>query len=93
MTAVDIKVALAGAPEFVADAVEQLVERLGETHPTVVAGRRLMAALDAIPDDAVLVTEETLAAALNRAWPVRRNTATGLGLSAALILAALRAEP
>lgn len=61
--------------------------------PTVVAGRRIMASLDAIPDGAVLVTEETLAAAIQRAWPYRPRTASGLALSAASILAALRAEP
>jgi hypothetical protein len=93
MKGVEIKAALDGAPEFVADAVEHLALSIGETHPTVVAGRRIMASLDAIPDGAVLVTEETLAAALHRAWPYRRNTATATGLSAALILAALRAEP
>lgn len=93
MTASEIKAALDGAPEFVAIAVEHLASSLGETHPTVVAGRRIMASLDAIPDGAVLVTEETLAAAILRAWPYRRNTATGSVLSAATILAALRAEP
>ena len=93
MTGVEIKAVLDGAPEFVADAVQHLAVCLGETHPTVLRGRRIMASLDAIPDGAVLVTEETLAAALHRAWPSRRNTATGLTLSAASILAALRAEP
>ena len=93
MARVEIKAALEGAPEFVADAVAHLASSLGETHPTVVAGRRIMASLDAIPDGAVLVTEETLAAAIHRAWPHRRNTATGSVLSAATILAALRAEP
>lgn len=93
MAAVEIKAALDGALEFIADAVEHLASSLGETHPTVVAGRRIMSSLDALPDDAVLVTEQTLAAALHRAWPSRRNTGSGLGLSAALIFAALRAEP
>ena len=93
MTGVDIKAALDGAPEFVAYAVEHLASSLGETHPTVLAGRRIMASLDAIPDGALLVTEETLAAAIHRAWPYRRNTGTRLVLSAASILAALRAEP
>jgi len=93
MPGVEIKAALDGAPEFVADAVEQLALSLGEAHPTVVAGRRIMASLAAIPDGAVLVTEETLAAAIHRAWPFRRNTPSGLGLSAASILAALRAQP
>ena len=93
MAGVEIKAALAGAPEFVADAVAHLALSLGETHPTVVAGRRIMASLDAIPDGAVLVTEETLAAAIHRAWPHRRNTPTASILSAATILAALRAEP
>jgi lysozyme family protein len=93
MTGVEIKAALDGAPEFVAYAVEQLALSLGETHPKVVLGRRVMAALDAIPADAALVTEETLAAAIHRAWPYRPRTASGLALSAASILAALRAGP
>ena len=92
MTGADIRATLDGAPEFVAYAVEHLASSLGETHPTVVAGRRIMASLDAIPDGAVLVTEETLAAAIHRAWPYRPRTASGLVLSAASILAALRAE-
>lgn len=50
----------------------------------------LESTLDAIPGGAVLVTEETLAAAIHRAWPDRRSTATGSALSAASILAALR---
>jgi hypothetical protein len=93
MKGVEIKAALEGAPEFVASAVEHLALCLGETHPTVAAGRRIMASLDAIPADAVLVTEETLAAAIHRAWPYRQKTASGLALSAASILAALRAGP
>ena len=93
MTAVEVKAALDGAPEFIAEVVEHLASSLGETHPTVVAGRRIRASLDAIPDSAVLVTEESLAAAIHRAWPYRPKTATGLALSAASILAALRAEP
>ena len=93
MPAVEIKTALDGAPEFVAYAVEHLASSLGETHPRVVAGRRIMASLDAIPKGAVLVTEESLAAAIHRAWPSGRMTARGLALSAASILAALRAEP
>lgn len=93
MPEVEIKTVLDGAPEFVADAVGHLSSCLGEAHPTVVAGNRIMASLDAIPDDAVLVTEETLAAAIDRAWPFGRNTAKNLTLSAALILAALRTEP
>jgi len=93
MTGVEIKAVLDGAPEFVACAVEHLALTLGEAHPTVEAGRRVMASLDAIPDGAVLVTEETLAAAIYRAWPSRRNTASVRRLSAASILAALRTEP
>ncbi len=93
MTRVEVKAALDGAPEFVADAVERLASSLGEAHPTVVAGRRVMASLDAIPDGAVLVTEMSLAAAIHRAWPYRKKSATVLPLSAASILAALRAEP
>ena len=93
MPGVEVTAALDGAPEFIAFAVEHLALSLGETHPSVVAGRRIMASLDAIPDGAVLVTEETLAAAIHRAWPYRIKTASGLALSAASILAALRAEP
>ncbi len=93
MTGVEIKAALDGAPEFVAYAVEHLALSLGESHPTVVAGRRISASLEAIPEGAVLVTEETLAAAIHRAWPYRPKTASGLVLSAASILAALRAQP
>lgn len=93
MSGVEIEAALDGAPEFVASAVGHLSSCLGETHPTVIAGRRIMASLDAIPDGTVLVTEETLAAAIHRAWPYRPKTASGLALSAASILAALRAEP
>jgi len=92
MSGVDIGTVLDGVPAFVADAVERLAPSLGETHPTVVAGRRIMASLEAIPHDAVVVTEETLAVAFHRAWPSRRNTPTGSALSAAVILAALRAE-
>jgi hypothetical protein len=91
MTA-EIKAALEGAPEFVAFAVEQLASSLGDTDPMVVAGRRVMTELDAIPEGAVWVTEETLAAAIHRAWPFRRNTPSTLGLSAALLIAALRTE-
>ena len=93
MIGVEIRAALDGAPEFVADAVEHLASCLGETHPIVVAGRRIMASLVAIPDGAVLVTEDTLAAAIDRAFPSGRNTKAGLALSAATILAALRTEP
>ena len=93
MSGVEIRAALEGVPEFVADAVERLAPILGETHPTVMTGRRVMASLEAIPDDAVLVTEEMLTAAFQRAWPYRRNTPTGSALSAAVLLAALRAEP
>lgn len=93
MSGVEIEAALDGAPEFVATAVEHLSSCLGETHPTVLAGRRIMASLDAIPEGAVLVTEEKLAGAIHRAWPYRQKTASGLALSAASILAALRAEP
>ena len=93
MAGVEFKSVLDGALEFVADAVEQLASSLGQSHPTVAEGRRIMASLAAIPQDAVLVTEETLAAAIHRAWPTRRNSSTGLVLSAASILAALREEP
>jgi hypothetical protein len=92
MAGVEIKAALVEAPEFVAEAVEHLRSCLGEEHPTVLAGRRVMASLAAIPDDAVLVTETTLAAAIHRAWPYRQKTQSNLALSAASIIAALRAE-
>lgn len=90
MAAVDIEKALDGAAEFVAYAVEHLAAELGETHPKVVMGRRVQAALDAIPDGAVVVTEDALAIAIHRAWPFRRNTGTASALSAASLLAALR---
>jgi len=93
MTGVEIKAQLEGTRAFVADAVEHLAASLGEAHPTVVAGRRVMASLDALPDDAAVVTEETLAAALQRAFPSRRNTPSASALSAATILAALRTVP
>ena len=93
MAGVEFKTVLAGAQEFLADAVEHLALRLGQSHPTIAEGRRIMASLAAIPEDAVLVTEESLAAAIHRAWPTRRNSSSALTLSAASILAALRAEP
>ena len=88
----DLQVALDGAPEFVAEAIEHLATTLGESHPTVEAGRRLLASLAAIPDDAAVVTEETLAAAIQRAFPARRNTPSNSSLTAATILAALRSN-
>jgi hypothetical protein len=90
MSEVELKQALSGVPEFVAFAVEQLRSSLGEAHPQVAAGRAAMASLEAIPNGAMLVTEETLAAAMHRVWPLRRNTQAGLAVSAAAILAALR---
>jgi hypothetical protein len=92
MTRADIRTVLDGVPEFVASAVEQLALSLGQNDPTVLAGRRILASLAAIPDDAVLVTEQTLAAAIQRAWPYRQRTPSGLNLSAASILAALRVD-
>ncbi len=91
MAEVEIKAALDGAPEFVADAVERLAVSLGDAHPTVMLGRQAQASLAANPGEAVLVTEESLAAALHRAWPSGRNRPAGLALTAATILAALRA--
>jgi hypothetical protein len=82
---------LDGVPAFVRTAVDHLSACLGDEHPVVAEGRRVMASLEAVPKDAVLVTEESLAVALQRAWPSSRNTPTGSALSAALILAALRA--
>jgi hypothetical protein len=93
MAGVQVTTALDEAPAFVAAAVEHLAACLGETHPTVVAGRRFMASLAAIPDGAVLVTEEALAVAIHRVWPFRRSTATVERLSAASLLAALRTGP
>ncbi len=90
MANVELKAVLDGVQEFVADAIVQLETFLGESHPTVQEGRRILAALEAIPDGAVLVTEESLAAALGRVWPIRRNSGTNLALSAATVLAALR---
>ena len=75
---------------FVADAVEHLASELGEAHPMVAAGRRVMASLQTVPGDAVLVTAEDLAAAIQRAFPTTRNTSSNVALSAATILAALR---
>jgi hypothetical protein len=92
MASVDFQVALDGVPEFITAAVEQLSSSLGEADPLVESGRRAIAALGAIPADAVLVTEATVAAAMQRAWPLRRNTPTGMALSAALLIAALREE-
>lgn len=93
MTALDVAAALEGTPEWVAAAVERLAASEGESDPLVIAGRQVAASLDAIPRDAVLVTEDALAAALHRAWPSRRNTASSVGLSAAAIFAALRTAP
>ncbi|MES2210807.1 MAG: NUDIX hydrolase [Chloroflexota bacterium] len=45
------------------------------------------------PQGALMVTEETLAAAIGRAWPTGRNTPSNLVLSAASIMAALRTDP
>jgi hypothetical protein len=90
VTSVEVKTALDAAPEFVAAAVAHLASCLGEDDPAVAQGRRAMAAIDSIPDGAVLVTEESLTAALHRAFPSRRNTESGAALSAATILAALR---
>lgn len=92
MTEIEIKAVLDGAHEFIASVVEKLASSLGETHPTVAQGRRIMASLATIPEGAVLVTEESLAAAIHRAWPYRPRTPNALALSAASIIAALRAE-
>lgn len=86
----EVRSVLDGVAEFIADAVDHLALSLGKEHPTVVEGRRILASLRTVPDGAVVITEETLAAALQRAWPYRRNTPAGMGLSAALIIAALR---
>ena len=92
MTDTDIRTALDGARDFVAEAVDHLSSDLGEEDPLVVAGRRVLAALTEIPDDAAVVTEETLAAAIQRAFPARRNTPSNSSLTAATILAALRSN-
>lgn len=75
---------------FVAEAVALLSSELGTDHPTVVAGRRVLDALDSTPPDAVLVSGADLALAIQRAFPARRNTASNAELSAATILAAVR---
>jgi len=90
MTGIEIDTALDGAPEFITEAIGELARTHGEAHPMVLAGRRILASLEAIPEGAVLVTEATLAAAIYRAFPARRNTETGSALTAATILAALR---
>jgi hypothetical protein len=91
--AADAGTALGGAQEFVDRAVEHLAACLGETHPLVGEGRRVGHSLAAIPADALLVTQESLAAAMQRAFPYRQRTASGVTLSAATILAALRTDP
>jgi len=75
---------------FVAAAVSHLEPELGSDHPTVVAGRRVLEALESLPGDAIMVTGEDLATAIHRAFPARRNTASNADLTAATILAALR---
>ena len=93
MTDLDLRSLLSDAHEFVDSATELLASNLGDTHPAVIEGRRIRSMLDALPGGAVLVTEETLAKAIHRAWPYRRTSASNLGLSAATLLAALRAGP
>ena len=78
---------------FVAEAVRLLASELGADHPTVAAGRRVLDALDAMPGDAVVVTADALARAIQRAFPARRNTGVNAELTAATILAALRERP
>ncbi|MGH3076108.1 MAG: hypothetical protein ACRDQC_14315 [Gaiellales bacterium] len=73
-------------------ALERLAPSLGESEPMIVQGRRVKATLDALPADAIVVTEPALAAAIHRAWPVRRNTDATNSASAALLIAALRTE-
>jgi hypothetical protein len=90
--AADVRTASGGAQEFVDRAVEHLAACLGETHPPVGEGRRVGHSLAAIPADALLVTQESLAAAMQRAFPHRQRTASGVTLSAATILAALRTD-
>lgn len=86
----DLDAALVEASDFVTEAIEHLEATLGEDHPTVEAGRRVLAGLAEIPDGAMLVTEESLAAAIHRAFPARRNTGVNATLTAATILAAIR---
>ncbi|MFI5227018.1 MAG: hypothetical protein ACHQ3P_10115 [Candidatus Limnocylindrales bacterium] len=90
MTLIEIETALDGAPEFNAGAVGVLVTTLGEDDPMVLAGRRILASLEAIPKGSVLVTEASLATAIHRAYPARRNTESASALTAATILAALK---
>jgi hypothetical protein len=85
-----MRTVLDGAPDFVDDAVEHLAACLGDSHRLVLTGRRVTASLTAIPAGSMLVTEESLAEAIRRAWPYRQKTPSGLALSAASIMAALR---
>ena len=93
MTAIEIETALDEAPKFIAEAVGVLVMSLGENDPLVLAGRRVLASLEAIPKGSILVTEASLTAAIHRAFPARRNTDSASALTAATILAALRTAP
>jgi len=90
MAEIEVRAALEGVPEFVAEAIGHLVACLGEDHPSVADGRRARAALDALPRGTFMVTEESLATAIHRVWPYRRNTQSSMTLSAAAILAALK---
>ena len=90
MEQVDVRAMLAETCEFVAEATRRLEASLGRDDPLVERGHRALAALEALPEGGVVVTERSLAVAMLRVWPYRRATASSMTLSAAAILAALR---
>lgn len=92
MTGPEVRETLDAASAFIADALEDLATRKGSDDPSVIAGRRVRLSLTRLSEEAVLVTEESLATAIGRVWPYRRNSGSQLSLSAAAILAALRAR-
>jgi hypothetical protein len=93
MALIHIETALDGAPGYIAEAVDVLIGTVGEEDRLVADGRRILASLGAIPPGSFLVTEASLAAAIHRAYPARRNTESASALTAATILAALRTSP
>ena len=88
--AIEFGRALDGAPGFIAEAVAELAKTRGEDDELVRTGGRILASLEAIPDDALVTTEADLAAAIHKAYPDRRNTASAATLTAAVIIAALK---
>jgi hypothetical protein len=93
MAAVDARDAIDGVQAFVAFAAAHLATCLGAEDPSVAEGQRALEKLGAIRPDAVLVTPESLAEAMRRAYPVRRSTPEMMALTAASIIAALRTGP